>query len=627
MCGIAGIINSSKTPIDARQLEEISDFMQHRGPDAQGFFTHQNVGLAHNRLSLLDLSTNANQPFKNDTHALVFNGEIYNWKDLRSELEYAGSKFYTNSDTEVLFIALTVWGLDYTLSQLKGMFAFAWYELQENKITLVRDRVGIKPLFYANIQNQFLFASEIKALCSDLGMYDLNMHYLAQAYYGVYETQRHISPFKQIQQLEPGHYLQINTETLEITDKQWFGLADWANETDFRRRENLSQNEIRDEFAHLFKKSVDSMAVSDAPMGAFVSGGLDSSIVAATANRSDNLQLFTANVVGKYSEFQAAQKLANHINTPLNEYKYLPEYFIRDIVDATYQHDTPITLFTNSVAFSGVAKLAREKNVKAVLTGEGADEIFLGYPQLLTRKLDNLIQSPYNLINGIYKKIPGLSSYLKINTVDMQKEVIQQHLNGYREKTADAEALNAYQFLNSQKEDLRCQKITVNMIHRHLHSLLWRNDRMGMMHSIESRFPFLDEEVLKFGLNLPAKFKIGRTNSIYNWKHPFMMDKAVARNYASTILPKSLALKKKFGFGVHGHAKAELKVDINFFRNGFWQQACNMSNNALELMYKECSPKLIAKLSSVEIWGSLFVNKQNPDQVKERVNANFKLKV
>ena len=625
MCGIAGIVTKANLTVDQHQLKSISDVMQHRGPDSQGFFTHQNVGLAHNRLSLLDLSSNGNQPFKNETHALIFNGEIYNWKELRCELEYGGAKFTTNSDTEVLFVALQIWGLEYTLKQLKGMFAFAWYNIQENQLFLVRDRLGIKPLFYAFIEGQFSFASEIKALCKDLGMFDLNMHYLAQAYYGVYETQRHISPFKQIKQLEPGHILTINTQTLDINDTQWFGIEEWADENEYNRRQNLSSNDIREEFTELFKKSVKSMSIADAPMGTFVSGGLDSSIVAATSKEYAELELFTANVTGKFSEFEAATKLANHLNTPLNEYKYLPEYFIRDIVDTTYHYDTPITLFTNSVAFSGVAKLAREKQVKAVLTGEGADELLLGYPQNLTHKLDNLIEAPYNLINAIYKKIPGLSSYLKINAIDMQKEVVQQHLNGYKERAADQNAMAAFHFLSKQKENYRCQQVSINMLHRHLHSLLWRNDRMGMMYSIESRFPFLDEDVLKFGVNLPAKFKIGRTNSIYNWKHPFMMDKAVARNYGSQILPKELAHKKKFGFGVQAHANAELKVDKAFFQNGFWQNACGMNQAALDLMFKECSPKLIAKLSSVEIWGSLFVDKQTADQVKARVEANFKM--
>jgi asparagine synthase (glutamine-hydrolysing) len=147
------------------------------------------------------------------------------------------------------------------------------------------------------------------------------------------------------------------------------------------------------------------------------------------------------------------------------------------------------------------------------------------------------------------------------------------------------------------------------------------------MHSIESRFPFLDEDVLKFGLNLPYRFKIARTNQFYNWKHPFHMDKAVARNYGKQLLPAALANKVKFGFGVQGHSKAELKIDKNFFQNGFWQQATGMSNSVLHQMYKDCDPKLLAKLSSVEIWGSLAVNKQSKDQVKSRVEASFKMKI
>ena len=627
MCGISGLVKSINQQVDLSHLKIISDEMQHRGPDSQGFWHEGNIGLSHNRLSLLDLSESANQPYQDPRFKLVFNGEIYNWKSLKSELETLGIVFKTTSDTEVLFHSLIVWGIESTLLKLKGMFAFAWFDTQSKELVLARDRVGIKPLFYGIINGEFQFASEVKALCIGLGMDDLNMHYLAQAYYGVYETQRHISPFKQIHQLEPGHLLRLNTTTLSIEIKQWFSLADWSDEQAFNRRNKLTSDDVRDEFGQLFSSSVESMSIADAPMGAFVSGGLDSSIVAATSKKYADLSLFTAHVVGKYSEFQEATALASHLNSPLNEYRYLPEYFIRDIVETTHHYDGPIALFTNSVAFSGVAKLAREKQVKAVLTGEGADELFLGYPKLLTQRWDKLLQSPYTLINQAYKRIPGLSSYLKINAVDMQKVVLQGHMNGYKELANDKQAMDAFSHLKSNKEEMRCQVISVNMIHRHLHSLLWRNDRMGMMHSIESRFPFLDEDVLKFGLNLPYRFKIGRTNQFYNWKHPFHMDKAVARNYGKQLLPAALANKAKFGFGVQGHSKAELKIDKSFFQNGFWQQATGMSNSALDQMYKDCDPKLLAKLSSVEIWGSLAVNKQSKDLVKSRVEASFKMKI
>jgi asparagine synthase (glutamine-hydrolysing) len=627
MCGILGIIKSENKTVSIDELNVKLSITNHRGPDSTGTFIHENIGFGHNRLSLLDLTENSNQPFYDDRFVLVFNGEIYNWKNLKEELINEGVNFKTSSDTEVLFFGLKKWGVEKTLTNLKGMFAFSWFDKSEHTLILVRDRIGIKPLFYGMIHGDFYFSSEIKSLCQDLNLDDVNMHYLAQAYYGVYETQRHISPFKQIHQLEPGYLLKLNTQNLDYNIVKWFGLEDWVVEKDFNHRNNKTSQEITEEFGTLFNNSVSSMSVSDAPMGTFVSGGIDSSVVAATSKNYADLQLFTANVEGKFSEIKDARYLSKSLKTDLNEYKYLPDYFIRDIVDCTWHYEAPIVLFTNSVAFSGVAELARQKNVKAVLTGEGADELFLGYPKLLTQRWDNLIQLPYDIINAVYQKVPGLKSYLKINSVDMQKEILQSHLNGYKERRNDNEVMKAYDFLKNNNEELRCSELSVNMIHRHLHSLLWRNDRMGMMHSIESRFPFLDEEVMKFSLNLPSKFKIGKTSSFYNWKHPFMMDKAVVRNFGDQLLPKELVKKKKFGFGVQGHANAELKVDLDFFKNGFWQKACGMNQESLKQMYTECDPKLLAKLSSVEVWGSLFILKQTKEEVNQRVQSNFRMKI
>jgi len=304
MCGISGLVKSTNQQVDLSHLKIISDEMQHRGPDSQGFWHEGNIGLSHNRLSLLDLSESANQPYQDPRFKLVFNGEIYNWKSLKSELETLGIVFKTTSDTEVLFHGLIVWGIESTLLKLKGMFAFAWFDTQSKELVLARDRVGIKPLFYGIINGEFQFASEVKALCIGLGMDDLNMHYLAQAYYGVYETQRHISPFKQIHQLEPGHLLRLNTTTLSFEIKQWFSLADWSDEQAFNRRNKLTSDDIRDEFGQLFSSSVESMSIADAPMGAFVSGGLDSSIVAATSKKYADLSLFTAHVVGLEITFE-----------------------------------------------------------------------------------------------------------------------------------------------------------------------------------------------------------------------------------------------------------------------------------------------------------------------------------
>ncbi len=607
MCGISGIIKQNNS-ITISEIDALASIQHHRGPDNTGIWKEDGVAFIHNRLSLLDLSESGNQPFCDEKYVLVFNGEIYNWKNLRKDLESNGLSFRSNSDTEVLFFAIKHWGLQATLPKLKGMFAFAWYDIEHQRVTLVRDRLGIKPLFYEQLHGEFWFASEVKALVKGKGMDELNMQFVAQSYYGVYETQPHSSPFKSIHQLEPGCLLEVNTQTLGVKEQRWFGLEEWVDEEYYRLLDSKSKEEVEELFSTLFKSSVASMAVSDAPMGAFISGGIDSSVIASTAREFADLQLFTANVIGKFSEYESAKLLAKSLGVSLHSYDYQAKYFSRDVARCTWHYDGPIALFTNSVAFSGVAKLASEMGVKAVLTGEGSDELFLGYPKLLTRRYERIVSAPLRLLQTLYGKVPGLGEFVGLNSVDLQKQVLQGHLNGYREEYRDSVVMKRFEFLGKDSEDYRCAGITVNQIHRHLHSLLWRNDRMGMMYSIESRFPFLDEDLVKFAINLPHRYKIGRTNKFYNWKHPFLLDKAIVRNYADKTLPKELVYKKKFGFGVTAHVSDTLPYDFEFFKDGFWQRVCGMDHQHLEFALKKTPRKLLNKIAAVEIWGKQFVN-------------------
>jgi asparagine synthase (glutamine-hydrolysing) len=609
MCGISGIIKTAPNLNSSNEINECIGSLRHRGPDHTGIYQSEHVALMHNRLSLLDLSSLGNQPVEDEQHVLIYNGEIYNWKSLRKELDLKNYIFKSQTDTEVLFYAIKEWGLKNTLTRLKGMFAFAWYDKFENTCTLVRDRFGIKPLFYKVTQGEFRFASEIKALAGGMGMNDLNYQFLAQAYYGVYETQPHISPFRDIHQLEPGHFITVNVNTCLFTDTKWFGLEEWVDEKQYKNLDSKNWNDISAQFEDLFESSVNSMAVSDAPMGAFVSGGIDSSVIALAVSKTSSLQLFTANVVGKFSEFKYAEMLAQTLGVSLHSYDYLPDNFHRDLPNCTWHYDAPLTLFTNSVAFSGVSKLANEAGVKAVLTGEGADELFLGYPQLLSRRYERILSAPINGLRWAYGLIPGLSKFVNFSNEDLQKIVLQKHLNGFREEYKDSLVKERFYFLSSNKEALRCALLTSNQIHRHLHSLLWRNDRMGMMYSIESRFPFLDEDLVKFALNLPYRFKIAKTHKLYNLKHPFLIDKAVVRKYATNCLPKDLVYKKKFGFGVTAHLADSSPSPFNFefFQGGFWQHACQMSDKELAFALRNSPTKLINKLASVEVWGRQFV--------------------
>jgi asparagine synthase (glutamine-hydrolysing) len=626
MCGIAGIITLPQKGIKIEEkLNAMANLISHRGPDNKSIWYDGHIGFAHTRLSLLDLSSNANQPFYNSNYVLVYNGEIYNYSELRIYLiEKFKLTFKTNSDTEVLFQLLIHVSLEKSLLMLKGMFAFSFFDKANRKLYVVRDRFGIKPLFYSISNNEFLFASEYKAISFTNDGYSTAKHFLIQALSGVYETQRHISPLEGISQLEPGYFLTIDTNTLALKKQKWFILSQLVNETQFNKRQKSKFDEIVEEFDVLFRNSVKSMCMADAPMGVFVSGGIDSSLCASVSREFADLKLFSANVVGKYSEISAANELANFLNVKLEQADYNKEDYARLIVDCTWNYEAPILLFVNSLPFSSVAKIAREQNIKAVLTGENSDELFLGYPRLLTKRYDNLLLLPYNIFDAFYKKIPTLSKYLEFGKVDIDSEILTNHSTGYEEKGLANEFKRSIEFLRSDPEEYRCSELTAFFMTRHLHSLLWRNDRIGMMHSIESRFPFLDEDLVEFGINLPAKFKIAYSNRIGNWKHPFLVDKAVVRKASQKYLPKSLYQRNKKGFPVDSHDGKTITVGNGFFINGFWQTEWKISDTNMMALLDEIDPKVKIKLSSVEIWGRLFVLKQTKNVIQKEVVKWFK---
>lgn len=622
MCGIAGI--ASKRNFDTHLINKMSSLMTHRGPDNTSFYVDDQVAFGHNRLALVDLTEHGNQPFENDDYVLVFNGEIYNFKEIKTDLIASYTiDFKSTCDTEVLFYSLINFGIAKTLNIVKGMFAFAFYDKKSGKITIARDRVGIKPLFYSLKDNKLCFASELKALVIGLGFNEVSPNYLLEAPFGLYEYSRKITAFTHILQMEPGTLLEydINSHSSEV--KTYFKIADLVDENQFKELNKLSSDAVSEKFDHLFSSAVHSMILADAPMGSFVSGGLDSALISAVAFKFRTLNLYTANISGIYSEFKEAKILADTLKTNLFDYKFEPAMFLRDWVKTTWFYESPIVVHTNSVPFQNVSKIAFDKKDKAVVTGEGADELFLGYPRLLTKKYDSLINLPIDVVTKIYKKIPGLTRYLNLNKTDFQNDILTQTRN-FESELFDQGYKERYQFIKD-KDELEYQLMTPRMIDKSLHSLLWRNDRMGMMHSIESRFPFLDEGVLEFGMNLPVKYKIGTTSKFYNWKHPFKMDKAVVRKLGEKYLPKEIAHKKKQGFPMYGHMFVDIKKE--FFLGGFWQNYWNMNAAGVAYMVEKSDPYLIAKIASVEIWGSLFSVGQTIEQVQQRVDATMKMRI
>ncbi len=621
MCGIAGIYKLNGSQIPAGILNEMGQCTVHRGPDNFGSINFNNIGMTHNRLSLLDLSESANQPFKNDRFVLVYNGEIYNFSQIRNRLEKEHRiEFKTTSDTEVLFYSLIYDGIDECLKQIRGMFAFAFYDKEQNELFLARDRFGIKPLYYYQKEESFYWASEVKAISTTLDLKPDPVRTLFSVN-GIAEKSGEYTLFQGIYSVKPGSYLKIkaNVETKEFV---YFDLLDEVDEHYYNELNKQPGEIVLDTFDRLFTESIQKMLISDVPMGAFVSGGIDSSLISAVATENyADLKLFTANVVGKFSEYEDAQALARHINKELYEYRFEPEMMLRDWAEATYFYECPIVVHANSLPFFNTAKMARDAKVKAVLTGEGADELFLGYPKLLTRRYDSFAKFPVDAVKSVYKFVPGLIEYLFPAQNQTPLKFLNNLVQNFESQRESEKGHGKLSFLDKAAQTE--QYLSLNMMKGHLLTLLHRNDRMGMMASIEARFPFLDEDLVKFAVNLPSKYKIGKTARFNNYKHPFLVDKWIVRKVAEKYLPKRIYEKKKLGFTMHGLKNVRLKK--GFFSGGWVAETLGLSDEVQNFILEKQDPYFIGKLASVEIFGQIFGFGKDRETVKNHVLKNAEI--
>ena len=594
------------------KLGGMAGLLHHRGPDYCGEYRSPHCGCVHTRLSIVDLSSAGNQPFNDGRYMLAYNGEIYNHLDLRRELEGQGVEFHGSSDTASLFAHLCRFGVESTLRRIKGMFAFAFFDSQANKVYLCRDRFGIKPLFWSATSDGLVWASEVKAL-SPLMAVEPDPIRTLFGLVGVADHSWDQTTFKNVQQVPPGHFLEYGLRG-ECQVHEYYSLAGQVDPAYFRELDGLKEDAIVERFVSLLRASTQRMLMSDAPMGAFVSGGIDSSLVSSLASpQHGGFDLFTADVMGPCSEFKDATLLAQHLGRPLHASHFKPEQMISDWASATWHYELPIVTHTNAIPFASVARVARAAGVKAILSGEGSDELFLGYPGLLTKRYDGLLKFPLKALHSLYRLVPKLGNYLvpqenmKTFTGQLVRNFEHQRL---REKTRPI-----FDFLPQAVGD--DQFLTIQMFGDHLPSLLHRNDRMGMSASIEARFPFLDEDLVRFGLNLPVKWKIGRTWRFHNYKHPFLQDKAVVRLAARRLLPPRLVQKAKLGFPMLGHKY--IRVKSGYFANGYVGSLLGMSHESEDYMIRTQSPYFVAKLVSVEVFGRLFGMGQNSEQVTDHL--------
>ena len=563
MCGICGIAYYRVgDKVEENILRVMTNTMIHRGPDESGFYVDSQVGLGHRRLSIIDLLSGT-QPIHNETSTMwiVFNGEIYNYQSLREELEEKNHQFYTNSDTETLIHLYEEYDEE-MLQMINGMFSFCIWDSVKEELFLARDRIGKKPLYYSMTQNAFVFASEAKALLQ-YPYVSREIDPLSLSKYLTYEyVPAPHSIFKGIKKLQPGCRIKYSISSQEINVRKYWDIPLTNNAVGIK-----TEQEYCEELVGLLRQSVKLRLRSDVPLGIFLSGGIDSSIITAlAAEQSENIQTFTIGFNDKsFDESIYAMEVSKIFNTENNMkildvselYSLLPE--ITNYLDEPLGDASIIPTFL-------LSKFTAEK-VKTVMSGEGGDELFAGYPTYQALKLIpyyNIFPKEVRaLIHRIAEKLPvshkNISFDFKVKQLLRgagvspeimfflwmgsfnESEKIQLLSSEIKEsikyENVYEDVLNYLKDSNLLSDFERILYLSTKMYLQD--DILVKVDRASMANSLEVRAPFLDHKFVEFAARLPAIYKLNRLTMKY------ILKKAVKE-----ILPKSIIDRRKKGFGI-----------------------------------------------------------------------------
>lgn len=623
MCGLVGIRRFSNAPIDRRELTMMRDRIQHRGPDDAGLYVDDYIGLGHARLAILDLTARASQPMTSHSgrFVLAYNGEIYNFKQLRAQLQERGVPVTSTGDTEVLLEYLAAFGLEEALGQLEGFFAFALWDRQERQLTLVRDRHGIKPLYYtAADDSEVRFASETKALLN--GEAEPDGCTLDAALLGQGGTWGPRTLYRGIFRVQPGEVV-VFSETARPKTQRFFRLTDFVDPDLHEELRTEPEQSLVDRVEDALQQSVEMRMVSDAPVACLASGGVDSSLIAALATRlKPDLELYHADVAAD-SEHEHAQVLASFLGVKLRTVAVSDDRFLEHLAAVTYHNDAPVIYHPNSVPFYLVSELASQNGIKVLLTGEGSDEYFMGYPGgALRGYLTAYRKVMYGLQNLAHFCFPRAARLLVPKRSDNRAEMLRRLVFRFDEELVNIDSAARLGHIRNRSE--REQQITsLCLMQPHLTTLLHRNDRLAMAWGIESRFPFLGHELARLAVNLPGQSKLRRTWSLHDRRHPFVTDKWCIRQVAARYLPDHLARRPKKGFPVS--VADRLRVDGAFFHDGFVADWYGLSRRAVDHLLKHSTRGWISHLLFAEVWAQLFMHRRSVDEVDRLIHRAVEL--
>ena len=539
-----------RKPVDPAIIRRMSDCMSHRGPDADGFFIKDEVALGHRRLSIIDLSENANQPLfdASGRYALVFNGEMYNYLDVRKQLpDYP---FKTNSDSEVILAAYAKWGAD-CINHFAGMFVAVIWDMEQHELFIARDRMGVKPLYYYQSEDHFLFASEIRGLLAS-GLVPKKLNEAAvQEFLEFQSVGFPHAVIQGVQQLEAGSYLKIKNGKIQFT-KYWDVVA---SKTDF---EFSDKEGARRKLFELLQQSVERRLISDVPLGAFLSGGIDSSAVVALMAQASAGPVNTFNIGFEEKEFDEstyASIIARKFNTRHTEVRLQPTVFLDELHNALNSMDSPSGDGVNTYV---VSKKIKQSGLTVALSGVGGDELFAGYPfffhyyKLKQKEKMWALTKPFRKLgskliplNGSVQKDrmkqllgsdAAISEMYPVFRQIISPRLMSKLTTQNKNDLSQVENTLAQQGRAIEKFPSLSQVSIAEYLGYTQHTLLKDTDQMSMAVSLEVREPFFDHELVEFVLNIPDRFK-----------YPTYPKQLLVETLGD-LLPKEIVHRKKQGF-------------------------------------------------------------------------------
>ena len=560
MCGITGFINANGDAANQALLASMNHAIIHRGPDEDGFYVNQNVGLAMRRLSIIDLAS-GQQPIYNadKTKAIVFNGEIYNYQTLRAELEEQGHTFYTKSDTEVVLHLYDKYGVD-GLEHLRGMFAIAIWDTHDKSLFLARDRVGKKPILYSHQPNgDLIFGSEFSAVLKHPSVSREVDNAAIDSYMSFLCVPAPQTAFKAIRKLEPGHWLKWKDGKIE-TKRYWL--------PDFSKKIKISENEAIEETTRILRESTKLRMISEVPLGAFLSGGVDSSAVVALMAQESSTPVKTFSIGFEeqdFSELKYAKRVAEHVGAEYNEFIVRPNAL--DVLPTIVEHYGEPYADASAIPTYYVSKETR-KHVTVALNGDGGDESFAGYERYMAMEVADLYRSiPKPLrklfIEGPINLLPT-SELKKTRVRDVQRfftsaneEVKARYfrwMSNFKpvlkpdlytaEFARSVEGASASHVLDQWFDRanglgvLDATLLTDQMTYLP-NDLLVKVDIASMANSLEARSPFLDHKLIEFAASLPESLKMNK------FRNKYLLKKVAAK-----LVPSEVIYRRKMGFGV-----------------------------------------------------------------------------